>query len=381
MRVFLTSPYSLQRIAGVGRFVEELGTALSKLGASVFVITPKSVEMNTRRAPGAITLRMRVFRNFELTMKTLSLILRYRSTRDILHCQHVNSQTFAVCLLGKVLGRPTVLTLHGSSPPAVGILRRAAQIFFAWASIRLASRVVAVSIPTAQSYTGRPIDVVSNGVDTERYRPVPKVRELMRRELGLEGKLVFIFAGRWAFVKGLDLLLEVAASGRLAGRSYHLLVTGESAVDEPDFMERSLRKNPKSSNVSIIGRVDELPPLLNAADVFVLPSRGHEGLSLGLLEALSTGLPALVSDLPVHRALIEEVGCGWTFRAGDLDAMESAMSAIIAEGIPPDWPSRARSMVLERYTLKSTAEQYLAMYHELLDPHKNLGLCASQMKV
>ena len=373
MRVFLTAPYSLQRIAGVGRFVGELGIALSKLGVSVFVITPTSEEMNPTWAAGAIRLRMGVFQNFELTMKTLSLILRFRSTGDIVHCQHVNSQTFAVCLLGKVLGRPTVLTLHGSSPPAVGFLRRAAQIFFAWASIRLASRVVAVSISTAQSYTGRPIDVVSNGVDTERYRPVPKERERMRRELGLEGKLVFIFAGRWAFVKGLDLLLEVVASGRLAGRSYHLLVIGESAIDEPDFMDRSLRKNPKSPNVSIIGRVDELQPWLNASDVFVLPSRGHEGLSLGLLEALSTGLPALVSDLPVHRALIGEVGCGWTFRVGDLDAMETAMSAIIAEGIPPDWPSRARSVVLERYTLKSTAERYLAMYHELLDLHNTLG--------
>jgi glycosyltransferase involved in cell wall biosynthesis len=64
----------------------------------------------------------------------------------------------------------------------------------------------------------------------------------------------------------------------------------------------------------------DVRPVLEAADVFVLPSR-REGLSVALMEAMSAGLACIVTDLPGNRALIEHGETGLVVPVGDVTAL------------------------------------------------------------
>ena len=134
-------------------------------------------------------------------------------------------------------------------------------------------------------------------------------------------------------------------------------------------MDDSLRTSDllaAQSHVRILGPASEsLPDILGAADVFVLPSL-HEGMPLGLLEGMATGLPALVSDIEVNRMIVEGSGCGWTFRSGDAVDLSNVMDEIVTKGVPPSFPAKARAAVERYHNLDDEVRRYVSVYDRLV---------------
>lgn len=110
-------------------------------------------------------------------------------------------------------------------------------------------------------------------------------------------------------------------------------------------------------DVHFLGFVDEdqKPAILAAGDYFVLPSR-YEGEPLALYEALASGLPALVSDLPVHR-FVDDVGCGLVL---DFDHPAAAASSAAPYLDRPNTRDamNARTYATEQLSWESRAEMY-----------------------
>lgn len=132
--------------------------------------------------------------------------------------------------------------------------------------------------------------VFPNGVDESKFRILD--RAACRRELGLpEDAFIVAYTGAFTANKGVDRL-----SRALEGcENVYSLFMGQGPL-EPDC-DRILHK----------GRVpnDRVAAYLNAADVFVLPTRG-EGCCNAIVEALSCGLPVISSDLPFNDDLLDE---------------------------------------------------------------------------
>ena len=132
--------------------------------------------------------------------------------------------------------------------------------------------------------------VFPNGVDESKFRILD--RAACRRELGLpEDAFIVVYTGAFTANKGVDRL-----SRALEGcENVYSLFMGQGPL-EPDC-DRILHK----------GRVpnDRVAAYLNAADVFVLPTRG-EGCCNAIVEALSCGLPVISSDLPFNDDLLDE---------------------------------------------------------------------------
>lgn len=132
-------------------------------------------------------------------------------------------------------------------------------------------------------------EVIYTGVDVKTFEKASGKK--MRRQYG--GKIV-LYAGRLIGVKGVEYLVEA-----MKKVDAQLLIAGKGP-DEEKLLER-VKKDGMEGKVIFIGARSNVPELLKAADVFVLPSLS-EGLPIVLLEAMAAGTPCVVTDigLPVE---------------------------------------------------------------------------------
>jgi glycosyltransferase involved in cell wall biosynthesis len=137
-----------------------------------------------------------------------------------------------------------------------------------------------------------PISVVSNGIDTERFTPEGSASELIESD-----RAVVLFVGRLVEGKRPEIVVEAFAGVCEEYPDAELVLCGEGSLQgelEALATELGIREA-----VTFLGQVpyDEMPAVYRAADVLVLPSRA-EGVPRTIMEALSTGVPVVSSDLP-----------------------------------------------------------------------------------
>ena len=166
------------------------------------------------------------------------------------------------------------------------------------------------------------------GVDLQRFRPGRS--SLLRRKLGWGGATVLLSARSFEPVYGVDLV--IGAFLRLAPTEpqLRLLLLGEGSLRAS--LQRRIEQAGLLGRVHFAGGVseDHLPEYFRAADLYVSASHS-DGTSVTLLEALATGVPVLVSDLPSNQEWIEEGVQGWTFEAGSSSALEQGIRRALME--------------------------------------------------
>lgn len=188
-----------------------------------------------------------------------------------------------------------------------------------------------------------PIDIVYNGVDTQRFQPGDA--KAACDELGLPfGKVRVGVIGRIEFrQKQQHLLVEAIAADRALAASCHLVFAG----DGPDIsaLQDLIRQHRLSATV--------LPwcdpaRLYQALDALVIPSR-YEGLPLVMLEALASGTAVLGSDRDGMKDLLPEE---WRFKPDSPAALAATVSCFVEDGRPAP-ASALISRVHETMSLES----------------------------
>ncbi|MGB7630568.1 MAG: glycosyltransferase family 4 protein [Candidatus Deferrimicrobium sp.] len=220
--------------------------------------------------------------------------------------------------------------------------------------LRGALRIGAVSLPhlrstrVAKLLDWNRVVEVPNGVDTERFRPGGKDPALVAL-YGLEGKMVVLFVGNLQPFKRLDLLIDAVAG--IGDPTVVLLVVG-GGYGEPEYRAQSRRlgvedrvifAGPKSPGA-------DLPDHYRLGDMLVLPSTHSESFGLVVLEAMASGIPAVVSSLPGPSSLIEDGEDGLVASAGDVEDLKRKMLLLIGDaGDRKRMGGRAREKALKRY--------------------------------
>jgi SAM-dependent methyltransferase len=230
----------------------------------------------------------------------------------------------------------------------------------------LADVVVAVSRAVAERHAGAhavrrsKLRVIPNGVATAVFRPDPR-RESERRRLKVAAAFVWLAAGRLMWKKDYPTLLRAFATQRGAV----LLIAGEG----PQETELRALARELAVDARFLGRVDDMPALMNAADALVLSSV-VEGLPMALIEAASSGLPAVATDAGGVREAILEGQTGFVCPPRDPAGLGEAMSRLAA--LSPEARARmgvaARAHAVARFDLKRVAAEWDRAYRELLDP-------------
>lgn len=140
---------------------------------------------------------------------------------------------------------------------------------------------------------GQNFKVLKNGIDASLYRYDPERTRKLKKEKGLEGKVVFGHVGRFTDVKNHEFLIEVFARIYRKMPQSVLLMAGRGELEEK--IRTKAEKMGLSSAVFFLGVQEDIAGLMSQMDAFIFPSK-HEGLGIVVIEAQASGLPCYISN-------------------------------------------------------------------------------------
>jgi glycosyltransferase involved in cell wall biosynthesis len=116
-------------------------------------------------------------------------------------------------------------------------------------------------------------------------------------------------------------------------------------------------------DVEFVGFQSDPTPYYEAADIFVMPSLGPEGLPLVALEAMSHALPCLFSDLPVHSEITENGRAAMLFRSGDVeDLRRNLVTLIESSSRRAAYSEHAYRTIKSKYHVSVARQAYLQLF-------------------
>jgi glycosyltransferase involved in cell wall biosynthesis len=226
----------------------------------------------------------------------------------------------------------------------------------AWRLRRRLAAGVAVQNPTmVDAFFPRfrgPLRVIPPGVDTDRYSPGTGAS--WRTELGLgdDDVLVANVAHLLPNKGQLDLV-------RALPDNAHLVLAGRP-LDEAYAAEVARQA---SDRVHVVGPVDDVADLLRASDVFAFAS-AQEACPVAVIEAMSTGLPVVVTDIPGTRHLVDD---GVQGRRVERAALGDALAGLVGDpGARRAMGEAARRRVLDELTVEREVAAYQDLYDAVL---------------
>lgn len=354
---------------GVEKHCEQLYPRLVKLGCEVIVFTrPLYVDPAVRSYLGVELIPLWTPDNMflEAFVHTAKAILAARRLKpDVLHIHGIGPSGLA--WFARALGMKVVVTHHGPD-----YMRRKWNRFAKWflrrqeaGAMKQAHAVISVSEPIAQelkSRFGLTAKVIPNGVQL----PELVTGNGLLSSYGIEPQRYVLAVGRFVPEKGFHDLLDawltlVPSLGlRRDGSRWKLVIVGDA--DHPDAYSRELQSRCRGNGLVVLtGKLtgQSLQELYTRAGLFVLPSY-YEGLPIVLLEALSYGLPCVISDIPANKCvkLPEER----YFPVGDTAALAEKLRVFMERTFSQELRQEQRASVAAAYDWDTIAARTLEVY-------------------
>lgn len=372
LRVVMIIQGYYPRIGGAERQLAALIPLLRDKGIDVSVITRRYSGMSSyQEIDGVPVYRMPVpgpkpLASLVFTLASLWLLWKLRP--DVIHAHELLSPTttalaakrlFGTAVVAKVLRGGTLgdiekLMNKWSGPTRLKSFAKNIDAFIT-ISREIDRELVKLNVPPER----RPF--IPNGVDTARFAPVlNKQKQTIRTALKMPvNASVAIFAGRLSSEKRVNLLVDIWPEVRRVCGEAYLLIVGEGE-------ERLTLERAAGEGVHFAGAIDDIAPWFKAADVFVLPS-ATEGLSNALLEAMSSGLPAIVTSVGGAPDLINHRENGWLIVPDNSSALLDGIVTLMANAKEREVMGlKARERVKDEYSLDSVATRLQGLYHNVV---------------
>lgn len=239
-------------------------------------------------------------------------------------------------------------------------------------AFELAHRVLSVSYQLRDLHAWRTgfaaqrISVIHNGVDGRRFRPDAEARIHARQELGLSPDDFCIGSvGNLLPVKDHMTLLEAFDRIARTAQNCRLVLFGEGS--ERPRLEAFVNAHPEwRKRVSFLGSSNRVPEMLNALDVYVLPSI-NEGISNSLLEAMANGLPVVATATGGNPEVIVDGESGLLVPVGDAQWLARILLELrVKKDLRVQLGQRALRRVSENFSIDSMVRNYAEMYESLV---------------
>ena len=228
-------------------------------------------------------------------------------------------------------------------------------------------RIVAVSDDTKnnlvryEKISPSRITVIPNGIDGERFtQPVDEAA--IRVALGLSSGPVIGMGARLTEQKGVIYLLQAVVHLRAQYPGVQVLIAGTG--DQEDYLKRAAGELGIASAVHFLGVRLDLPKVVRAFDVYVMPSI-WEGLPMALLEAFAAGTPVVASDVGGVGKVIRHRENGSLVPPRDPGALAAELAHVLAHSeLRTKYSATARRTYEESYSAEAMTRRYEAVYLE-----------------
>ena len=224
------------------------------------------------------------------------------------------------------------------------------------------SRMVACSKSLQRAYEedyNMKVDVVQNGVNTDLYTPATKEQKvLLREQLGLpKDKIIYLVLGTFRPRKNVGTIINAFIS--LEDSNLVLVIVGGGA------QENELKQKAAScKNIIFTGMTNDAKPYLQASDILVSSSLA-EGLPNTVLEAISCGLPCILSDIGPHLEILEGTGVARFFDRYSSKELADIMKASKQWDVE-EMSKKARNLAESNFSISILASNYYEIYKKAL---------------
>ena len=288
---------------------------------------------------------------------------------DVLHFHAIGP---SLCVpIARASGKRTVVTVQGLDwqRPKWGLVARSALKVAEWTAARVPDHTIVVSRSLERyfraRYPGIRLSWIPNGVN-----PIARVGPgAMLERNGLSAGQYLLFLSRLVPEKGVHTLLQAY---RDVSTDTPLVIAGGTSHSD-DYVESLRLLAAKDARVQMVGAVHgrDKEELLSNALAYVHPST-VEGLPLALLEAVSLGIPSVVSDIAENLEVVTDLVTGeimaTAFRAGDVRSLTTALQDVLRDQAPiKDLAGRASVAVRDTYDWSGIADQVERVYRSLLN--------------
>ncbi|QZA32629.1 N-acetyl-alpha-D-glucosaminyl L-malate synthase BshA [Hydrogenibacillus sp. N12] len=366
-------------VGGSGVLASELARALARRGHEVHVISD-GTPFRLRNLEDRLVVHVveppayDVFRHppFELALAAKMADVIRHADLDILHVHYaVPFATSAFLARAMVPGHrvKTVTTLHGTD------IFLHAYDYALTAAVRLgieaSDAVTAVSHHLADETravfgTDRPIEVIHNFVDPDRFPPrssPPPRAAALRRALAPAGEFLLLHVSNFRPIKRVGDVVRVFAEVRKTHRARLLLVG-----DGPEHA-RALALAEAfgvAEDVHALGRIDDVAAVYAAADVLLFPSE-KESFGLAAAEAMAAEVPVVASAAGGLPEVVEDGVTGFLLPVGDVPAMAAAVRRLLDDpGLRRRMGAAGRRRVAERFSPAAQVARYEALYKRII---------------
>uniref|UniRef100_Q01WZ9 Glycosyl transferase, group 1 n=1 Tax=Solibacter usitatus (strain Ellin6076) TaxID=234267 RepID=Q01WZ9_SOLUE len=364
------------RYGGAAKIILPLGQIAQAEGWEVDILATDPIFQHAVKKYGLGLLSLDVIRR-EIRpvwdLGGLARLTRFLRTEryQIVHT-HTSKAGFVGRLAARLAGVPVIVhTAHGfafheQSPASVRRVYTALERL----ATRWCDRVISVSefhrtwAIELGMCTPEQIMAIPNGItDISRSREIA-VAEL-RREMGARNDdLVALSMARLASDKGLEHLIEAAAIMPQKPRRIQVVIAGDGP--EREHLEQVATRLGVNERVKFLGFREDVPDLLAASDMVVLPSL-REGLSIAMLEAMAAGKPIVATNIGSQKEVAAHADIARLVPPADARALSDAIQRLASDAqLMAQLGSNARAVYESRYTEHKMLDTYRQLYIDLL---------------
>ncbi len=320
-------------IGGAGKCILTFLKTFDREKFDVCVVLPR----NSLLKAEAEKYKVKIFEVDYLAEKSLDwrAIARLRSLfkrlkPDIVHTHASMSARIAA----KLCGIGTVYTRHSVFPPSPVISKGLGKLINGFVNNHTADGIIAVAEAAADNLTATgvsadKIEVILNGVEPLVPYDAEKIAEVKKSYGISDGEKVAVMAARLNVVKGHKYFVEAAQILKSKGISAKYLIAGTGEVEEE--LAAQIKEAGLEDSVIMLGFLNDVEPLMNVMDVQVNCSFGTEATSLALLEGMSLGKPAVVTDFGGNPGVIKDGVNGYLTPTHEPQALADALEKLFCD--------------------------------------------------